>query len=110
MCIRDSSAADRTLSQQKAGTPTAATIKANNIAMAYSDIQSALDQGKSPDEVKQNILSHSGDYALLKITPSSLISQVDAIVKSWGDSETNPNVTDPSAMAAWYSLNNMWSK
>ena len=104
------SAADRTLSQQKANQPTATAEKANNTAMAYIDIQSALDQGKTPDEVKQNILSHSGDYASIGISPSSLISQVDAIVKSWGDSESNPNVANTSAMAAWNSLNKMWVK
>ena len=104
------SAADRALSVQKSSMPSATQVKANYTATAYADIQSALDQGTSPDAVKQNILSHSGDYASIGINPSTLISQVDAIVKSWGEVTINPNVTNSNASAAWNSLNNMWKK
>ena len=104
------SAADRALSVQKASMPSATQVKANYTATAYADIQSALDQGTSPDAVKQNILSHSGDYASIGINPSTLISQVDAIVKSWGEDGINPSVANSNASAAWNSLNNMWKK
>lgn len=97
-------------SSGKVKAPTASEIKAQYTSAAYSDIQSALDKGTSPDVVKQNILSHSGDYASMGINPSTLTSQVDAIVKSWGDSGNNPNVIRSDASSAWNSLNNMWKK
>ena len=95
--------------------PTATEIKNNYTSEAYSDIQKALDGGASPEEVKQSLLSRSSDYAQMGIPVSSLISQVDAIVKSWGmyDEDTpksNPIIANKNASAAWNSLNNMWNR
>jgi len=87
--------------------PSAAEINDAKTSAAYADIQTALNNGVDPETVKQNILSHSADYSPF-VNPSTLVSNVDDIVKSWGDSGVNPATipsASASAAAAWNSLN-----
>jgi len=94
-------AADRYI---KSNTVSATDKTKVNMASAMEDVQKALDSGTSPEEVKKNIVSRASDYEINGVTPSTLLSFVDSVTKTWGDDEINPNITKSNAESAWNSL------
>ena len=93
--------ADRYLKQNSMS---ASDVQRMNTSSAYADVQKALDAGTSPDDVKRNIMSRAADYQLNGISPTQLVSFVDSLVKTWGDSGINPNITRSHADSAMNSL------
>ena len=106
---QDASQFDKSL-YAKANTPSASEKTRMNVASAMEDVQKALDAGTSPDEVKRNIISRATDYELNGVTPNTLLSFVDSVIKTWGEDEINPAVTESNAISAWNSLNNLWNR